>query len=110
VKAALDELIHQPARLRLMAALTALAEGDSLDFSYLKDFLGLSDGNLGAHLRRLEEAGYIKVEKAFVDRKPRSFVSASAAGREAYRAHLLALEEIISAAGVSRAPAPKKGG
>jgi DNA-binding MarR family transcriptional regulator len=96
VKAALDEIIHQPARLRLMAALTALSPGDSVDFVYLRDFLGLSDGNLGAHLKRLEEAGYISVQKAFVEKKPRTFVAASATGRETYRAHLAALEEIIS--------------
>jgi DNA-binding MarR family transcriptional regulator len=96
VKPALDEIIHQPARLRLMAALTALSQGDSVDFVYLRDFLSLSDGNLGAHLKRLEDAGYISVQKAFVEKKPRTFVAASAAGRETYRAHLAALEEIIS--------------
>jgi len=97
MKSQLDEIIHQPARLRIMATLAALPGNESVDFVYLRDFLGLSDGNLGAHLRRLEEAGYISIEKTFQDRKPRSYAAATARGRERYKAHLAALEEIISA-------------
>jgi DNA-binding MarR family transcriptional regulator len=97
MKAKLDEIIHQPVRLRLMATLTALPVKDSVDFVYLRDFLGLSDGNLGAHLKRLEDAGYISIEKTFENRKPRSYAAATAKGRETYKAHLAALEEIIAA-------------
>ena len=56
----LNEIIHQPVRLRIMAALGGLAHREQVDFSYLKEKLGLTDGNLGAHLRALEEAGYSK--------------------------------------------------
>jgi len=91
----LDELIHQPVRLRIMAALTSLEPREQVDFSYLKDKLTLTDGNLGAHLRALEEAGYILVEKTFVERRPKTFVAASATGRKAFAAHVAALQSIL---------------
>lgn len=91
----LDELIHQPVRLRLMAALTSLEPREQVDFSYLKDKLSLTDGNLGAHLRALEEAGYILVDKTFVERRPKTFVAASATGRKAFAAHVAALQAIL---------------
>lgn len=93
--AQLDEVVHQPIRLRLMAALVALKGDNSVDFTYLRDLLGLTDGNLGAHLHRLEEAGYIRVTKTFVDRKPRTYVEATTRGREVFRNHVAALEEIL---------------
>ena len=64
-----DEIIHQPIRLRVMAALTALDPGeDGLDFTRLKGMTGATDGNLGAHLDHLARAGYVEVTKAFVAR------------------------------------------
>ncbi len=92
---ALDELIHQPVRLRIMSALTSLEAREQVDFSFLKDKLALTDGNLGAHLRALEDAGYILVEKTFVERRPKTFVAASAAGRKAFTAHVAALQAIL---------------
>lgn len=91
----LDDIIHQPVRLRIMAALTSLAAREQVDFSYLKDKLTLTDGNLGAHLRALEEAGYVLVEKTFVERRPKTFIAASAAGRKAFTDHVAALQSII---------------
>ena len=70
--AELNETIHQPVRLRIMAALVTLEPGNEVDFTYLRDLLEVTDGNLGAHLRKLEEAGYIAVNKIFVERKPRT--------------------------------------
>src|ERR1043165_9339416 len=93
--AELDELIHQPVRLRIMSALASLEAREQVDFSYLKDKLSLTDGNLGAHLRALEEAGYILLEKTFVERRPKTFVTASAAGRKAFAAHVAALQAIL---------------
>jgi DNA-binding MarR family transcriptional regulator len=92
----LNEIIHQPVRLRVMAALTVLAPGEEVDFSYLRDLLGLTDGNLGAHLRKLEDAGYIAVNKMFVERKPRTFVAATASGRQVFKAHTEALKAILN--------------
>jgi DNA-binding MarR family transcriptional regulator len=93
--AELNEIIHQSVRLRIMAALTTLDTDNEVDFTALRDLLEVTDGNLGAHLHKLEEAGYIAVDKTFVERKPRTFVSANDAGRHAFKAHVSALEEII---------------
>ncbi len=93
--AELNEIIHQPVRLRIMAALMALSPADEVDFNYLRDLLDVTDGNLGAHLRKLEEAGYITVNKLFIERKPRTFISASAKGRRAFKEHVAALESIL---------------
>jgi DNA-binding MarR family transcriptional regulator len=97
--AELDEIIQQPVRLRLMAALVAIKTGESAEFTFLRDLLGATDGNLGAHLRRLEEAGYIEQTKTFVDRKPRTYVAATATGRKVFRDQVAALEEILKGAG-----------
>jgi len=93
--AALNETIHQPVRLRIMAALVTLEAGDEVDFTYLRDLLEVTDGNLGAHLRKLEEAGYITLNKTFVDRKPRTYVAVTAAGRKVFQEHVAALESIL---------------
>jgi DNA-binding MarR family transcriptional regulator len=93
--AALNETIHQPVRLRIMAALVTLEPTNEVDFSYLRDLLQVTDGNLGAHLRKLEEAGYIAVNKLFVERKPRTFVSATPEGRKVFKEHVAALESIL---------------
>jgi len=95
----LNEIMHQPVRLRVMAALTALKGSEEVDFSYLRDLLEVTDGNLGAHLRKLEDAGYIAVNKRFVERKPRTYVAATPAGRRAFQAHIQALEAILLSAG-----------
>jgi DNA-binding MarR family transcriptional regulator len=95
----IDPVIHQPVRLRIMAALDTLGPKDQLDFRYLKDLLAVTDGNLGSHLQRLEEAGYIEVHKTFVGRRPRTFVSATSRGRYALQEHVQALHEILAEAG-----------
>jgi DNA-binding MarR family transcriptional regulator len=93
--AELNETIHQPVRLRIMAALVTLRPDEEMEFTYLRDLLGVTDGNLGAHLRKLEEADYIAVKKAFVERKPRTFVAVTAAGRKVFQEHVAALESIL---------------
>ena len=97
--AELNETIHQPVRLRIMAALVTLGPADEVDFTYLRDLLEVTDGNLGAHLRKLEEAGYIAVNKTFVDRKPRTFVAVTPDGRKVFQEHVAALESIIKKKG-----------
>ena len=93
--AELNETIHQTVRLRVMAALVTLEAGNEVDFTYLRDLLDVTDGNLGAHLRKLEEAGYIAVNKVFVERKPHTYVAATAAGRKVFAEHVAALESIL---------------
>ena len=93
---ALDPVIHQPARLQIMSALVQLNPGERVDFSYLKDNLGLTDGNLGAHLTTLETRGYVKLDKEFVGRRPKTFLSVTDAGRAAFAGHVSALRSILS--------------
>jgi DNA-binding MarR family transcriptional regulator len=85
----LAHVAHKP------AALVTLEAGNEVDFTYLRDLLEVTDGNLGAHLRKLEEAGYIAVNKTFVERKPRTYVSATAAGRKVLQEHVAARESIL---------------
>ena len=92
--AEIDRIIHAPARLRIMSTLMALAPQSQVDFRALGKALDLTDGNLGAHLQTLEEAGYIKVEKSFVDRKPRTYLSVTSKGRARFEDHVAALREI----------------
>src|SRR5512140_1781232 len=94
--AELNETIHQPVRLQIMAALVALQPGDEVDFTYLRGLLDVTDGNLGAHLRKLEEAGYIDVNKIFVERKPHTYISVTPAGRQVFQEHVAALESILN--------------
>jgi len=95
--AQLDNIIHQPVRLQIMSSLVALDPGEQVDFVYLRKILNLTDGNLGAHLAKLENAGYIKIEKTFIARKPRTFINATGKGRDAFEEHITALEAIIHA-------------
>lgn len=91
----LDDIIHQPVRLRIMAALTALPAEEGLEFSRLKKLTGATDGNLGAHIDTLARANYVEVDKSFVGRRPQTRVTATAAGRGAFARHVAALREII---------------
>jgi DNA-binding MarR family transcriptional regulator len=78
---AIDRLIHEPVRLLLMAHLYVV---ESADFLFLMNQLGLTFGNLSSHMSKLEEAGYISVEKEFVDKKPLTKLSLTEAGRKAF--------------------------
>ena len=94
-----DEIIHQPIRLRVMAALTAPGcRAEGLDFTQLKKLTGATDGNLGAHIEHLARAGYVETHKAFVARRPRTTVKATPQGRAALARHVLFLKEIIASA------------
>ena len=95
----IDDIIHQPLRLRIMAGLNALPLGTGLEFSKLKKLTGATDGNLGAHIETLAKAGYVSVEKAFVGKKPQTTVTATASGRGAFARHVATLQEIIAASG-----------
>ena len=106
--AALNEIIHQPVRLRIMSVLVTISRESQVSFNYLKDLLDLTDGNLGAHLRKLEEAGYITITKTFVNNKPHTYVEATAGGREAFTQHVAALEDILRVDGHRGTPEQEK--
>lgn len=87
----LDELINTPVRFSLMAA---LGVGDEVEFRALRDSLEISDSLLSQHLRVLEKAGYVAVRKGFVGKRPRTWVTATEAGRAAFTTHYAALRAI----------------
>ena len=93
--AQLDELIHQPLRLKIMAALYAERDGEPLEFSRLKAIAQATDGNLGSHLTTLEKAGYVEIAKDFIGKKPRTRVAVTPAGRRAFRRHVDYLREVV---------------
>ena len=72
--AEIDNIIHQPARLRIMAAITSIDDDTQVDFTYLRDLLGLTDGNLGAHIQKREQARYLRVKKTFVNQYYRNIL------------------------------------
>ncbi len=92
----LDPLFHDRARFGIMVVL--LKNGE-VDFNTLKRELGLTDGNLATHLRKLEEAGVVRYRKTFVGRRPRTYYSLTPEGRERFVEYLERLEEILKSLG-----------
>ena len=88
----LDDVIHGRMRLGIMAH---LADAEVADFSTLKTLLEATQGNLSIHLRKLEEAGYISIDKSFVDRKPLTRARMTEAGRKAFAAYLDAIAKLV---------------
>ncbi len=88
----LDPLVHAPVRL---AVLSILASTEDADFVFLRETTGTSDGNLSAHLRKLEEAGYVTVNKGFKGRRPHTTCAMTRAGRAAFTDYLDKLEQFI---------------
>lgn len=91
----LDGIIHAPARLRIVAALAQLDAGDQLSFLRLQDELGMTAGNLSTHVRRLETAEYVLVEKTYRRRTPVTYVSLTDAGRAALARYRRELQNIL---------------
>jgi DNA-binding MarR family transcriptional regulator len=88
----LDDVIHGRMRLGIMAY---LADAEAADFNELKAMLDATQGNLSVHLRKLEEAGYIEIDKSFVDRKPLTRARITPAGRKAFAAYLEAMSKLV---------------
>ncbi|MGE5325146.1 MAG: transcriptional regulator [Actinomycetota bacterium] len=87
----LDRIIHEPARL---AILTVLSACEQADFTYLLRVTGLTNGNLSAHLARLESAGLVTVVKHFVGKRPQTLLSLTGTGREQVKQHWRRLEKL----------------
>ena len=87
-----DKAFESKARLGIMSVLMV---NDSMNFNGLKELLELTDGNLATHLRALEEASYIVVQKEFIGRKPNTTYSVTEAGKAAFYQHLNELEKLI---------------
>jgi DNA-binding MarR family transcriptional regulator len=88
----IDDVIHGRMRLGIMAY---LVDAEAADFNELKALLQATQGNLSVHLRKLEEAGYIEIEKSFMNRKPLTRARITQKGREAFAAYLEALGKLI---------------
>ncbi len=93
---AIDDVIHGRIRLGVVAYLSAV---ELALFSELRDKVGATDGNLSAHLRKLEDAGYVRADKSFVNRKPQTRLALTDAGRKAWGAWLNQMETLRGAAG-----------
>ena len=91
-------MVHGKLRLALLSLLTSVEEAE---FTWLRGKTGASDGNLGAQLMKLEEAGYVAVKKRFVQRKPQTLYRVTEAGRVALTQYMLALKKLLGAAIVS---------
>lgn len=89
----LDKAFENRVRLGIMSALLV---NDFLDFNALKDLLGVTDGNLASHLKNLEKSNYINFNKEFLDRKPNTKYFATDAGKEAFRKHINAIEQLLN--------------
>jgi DNA-binding MarR family transcriptional regulator len=92
---ALDPVIHAPARLRIVATLAALADGDTLAFTRLQDMLELTPGNLITHLRKLEDAGYLTSETTGNGRGSRTSIALTSQGRAALDAYTDTIRELL---------------
>lgn len=90
--AEIDRVIHEPARLAIMALLYVI---ESADFTFLMNQTGLSWGNLSTHMSKLEEAGYIEVEKSFKGRRPNTNLRLTTAGRSAFREYRHNLKQML---------------
>jgi DNA-binding MarR family transcriptional regulator len=88
----LDDLIQQRVRLGVLAI---LVEVGRCDFGYLKQNLEVTDGNLSSHLRLLESAGYIRIDKTFEGKRPRTWVQITKSGERAFDAHMRALQQLV---------------
>ena len=87
----LDELIHAPVRLSIVAALHKV---DEAEFAHVRDTVEVSDSVLSKQAAQLEAAGYVKIRKGYVGKRPRTWLSLTPAGRTAYTGHLEALRAI----------------
>ncbi|HSR82854.1 MAG TPA: transcriptional regulator [Streptosporangiaceae bacterium] len=92
---ALDPLIHVPTRLKIVATLAALPDGDALSFTRLQDMIGLTPGNLIIHLRKLEEAEYISSKKASNGSVAITTLALTSRGRAALADYRHALRDLL---------------
>jgi len=88
----IDRLVHEPARLMLMAVLYVI---DSADFTFLMNQTGMTWGNLSAHMSKLEEAGYLDVEKSFKGKRPNTMLRLTPQGRDAFQAYRQTMKQVL---------------
>ena len=92
----LDETIHQPTRLRIMTMLVSQPDPDRMTYGFVQKSLGLTGGNLTTHLRKLEDAEYLRITKEFHNKKPRTWLQATPSGRQAFAEYYANLQKILN--------------
>ncbi|CAM3752073.1 transcriptional regulator [Isoptericola cucumis] len=97
--AELDAVIHAPARLRVVATLATLGADDEITFPRLQQLLDMTAGNLSTHLRKLEDAGYVRQSKTHAGRKPVTYLALTPQGRRAFEDYTQALTGLLKGAG-----------
>ena len=95
----LDEVIHSRIRLAIMAALIAVEDAE---FTFLRNKINTTDGNLSIQLRKLEEAGYVSTQKRFINRKPVTRSKLTAKGKRAFELYIKRIEEFLKQANVEK--------
>ena len=90
--AEIDRLVHEPARLAVMSLLYVV---DSADFTFLMNQTGLTWGNLSAHISKLEDAGYLEVEKTFKGKRPNTALKLTSQGRQAFRDYAKRMKQVF---------------
>ena len=88
----IDRLVHEPARFQVMALLYVI---ESADFTFLMGQLGLTWGNLSAHITKLEEGGYVTVEKGFKGKRPQTMLSLTRQGRKAFQTYRQTMKQML---------------
>ncbi|MGH3912542.1 MAG: transcriptional regulator [Pseudonocardiaceae bacterium] len=97
----LDAVIHAQARLRVVATLAVISEGNRLAFPRVQQLLGMTAGNLSTHLRKLEEAGYLEITKTHERRTPVTYLALTRQGRRAFEDYTAALRALLTGSGVA---------
>ena len=90
--AEIDRVIHEPARLMILALLYVV---ESADFLFIMRQTGLTRGNLSSHLSKLEDAGYVMIEKEFLDKRPHTLLHLSEEGRAAFQAYRQSMQQVL---------------
>ena len=88
----IDKLIHEPARLMIFAQLYVV---ESTDFIFLMRMTGLTQGNLSAHLNKLETAGYVQIKKEFIGKRPHTLLSLTTTGRKAFKEYVHSMKQVF---------------
>ena len=88
----IDKLIHEPARLKILAQLYVV---ENADFLFIMRQTGLTQGNVSGHLSKLEDAGYVNIKKGFAGKRPQTMISLSEVGREAFKRYVTNMQRVL---------------
>jgi DNA-binding MarR family transcriptional regulator len=88
----IDKLIHEPARLKILAQLYVV---ESTDFLFLMRQTGLTQGNVSGHLTKLEKANYVTIKKGYVGKRPQTVISLTTKGRKAFKEYIQSMQQVF---------------